>query len=142
MFATGIQHNLNAYHFLRGDFGKEASPHSHPYRVELICRTAHLDAHGFSTDIDLLEAALSKVLAEIDMVLLNDLPFFHKRQPSLENLCVYLFSKVKNYIQTETKRPEFIPLEIEIKIWESETAWASYRNKTDETYVPDDKAQK
>ena len=131
MFATGIRQNLNAYHFLRGDFGEESSPHSHPYQVELICRTPHLDAHGFSTDIDLLEAALSKVLSEIDKVLLNDLPFFHTRQPSLENLCMYLFYEVKSYIQAEIKQPAFIPHEIEIRIWESETAWASYTNTID-----------
>jgi len=119
MFATGIQHNLQARHYLRGDFGDESQPHSHPYRVELICRTSRLDGNGFSTDIDLLESALSTTLGEIDDVLLNDLPFFEDRQPSLENLCVYIFESVKKVLAGTVD-------EIEIRIWESATAWAAY----------------
>ncbi len=119
MFATGIQQDLQARHYLRGDFGEESRPHSHPYRVELICRTSALDSNGFSTDIDLLESSLHNTLAQIDNVLLNDLPFFKDRQPSLENLCIYISESVRREIGTSAQ-------EIEIKIWESATAWASY----------------
>jgi len=119
MFATGIQQNLQAHHYLQGDFGEESQPHSHPYRVELICRSSSLDENGFSTNIDLLESSLSNALEKIDQVLLNDLPFFKNRQPSLENLCVYIFRSL------ETKVGDSVQ-EIEIKIWESPRAWASY----------------
>ncbi len=122
MFATGIQHNLQARHYLRGDFGEESHPHSHPYRVELICRTSELDSNGFSTDIDLLESALGSSLGQIDDVLLNDLPYFHNRQPSLENLCRYIFDSVKSELAGSAQ-------EIEIRIWESATAWASFTGR-------------
>lgn len=122
MFATGIQHNLRARHYLRGNFGEEARPHSHPYRVELICRTPDLDANGFSTDIDLLESALASTLGQIDDVLLNELPYFRERQPSLENLCRYIFDSLKEALAPTAR-------EIEIRIWESATAWASYTDR-------------
>lgn len=125
MFATGIQHELQARHYLLGDFGEESQPHSHPYRVELICRTPELDSNGFSTDIDLLESSLATTLEQIDNVLLNDLPYFHERQPSLENLCRYIFDSVKKELDGSVR-------EIEIKIWESATAWASYTGRVDQ----------
>jgi 6-pyruvoyltetrahydropterin/6-carboxytetrahydropterin synthase len=119
MFSTGIQHDLQARHYLRGDFGEESQPHSHPYRVELICRTSRLDSNGFSTDIDLLESSLSSTLAGINEVLLNDLPYFRNRQPSLENLCMYIFESLKKDLAGSAQ-------EIEIRIWESATAWAAF----------------
>lgn len=130
MFATGIQQNLQARHYLQGDFGEESQPHNHPYRVELICRTPKLDANGFSTDIDFLESSLSSILTEIDNVLLNDLPYFKERQPSLENLCVYIFEKMLFMSRSGVEKSVSLPQEIEIRIWESATAWASYTGST------------
>jgi len=130
MFATGIQQNLQARHYLQGDFGEESQPHSHPYRVELICRTSKLDANGFSTDIDFLESSLRSILTEIDNVLLNDLPYFKDRQPSLENLCVYIFEKMLFMSRSAVEQVADLPQEIEIRIWESATAWASFTGLT------------
>lgn len=130
MFATGIQQNLQARHYLQGDFGEESQPHSHPYQVELICRTPKLDSNGFSTDIDFLESSLSRILTEIDNVLLNDLPYFKDRQPSLENLCVYIFERMLFMSRSGEEKSVGLPQEIEIRIWESATAWASYTGST------------
>lgn len=124
MFSTGIQHDLQARHFLRGNFGDESHPHSHPYRVELICRTSSLDSNGFSTDIDLLESSLSTTLSGINDVLLNDLPYFQDRQPSLENLCMFIFQSLKKDLAGSAQ-------EIEVRIWESATAWAAFSGSID-----------
>lgn len=123
MFRTGVRRRLNARHFLAGDFGEESVPHSHPYEVELVCSSNHLDSNGFSTDIAAMETALEEALRGIDDVLLNDLPFFSDRQPSLENLCVYLVQSLRQSLAA-TSAASNQPLEI--RIWESETAWASY----------------
>ena len=123
MFAAGVKKGLNARHFLEGDFGEESVPHSHPYAVELVCRSQLLDENGFSTDIAAMESALEAVLNEIDDVLLNDLPFFGDKQPSLENLCIYLAKSVRAGLIERGSEPAE-PLEI--RIWESDSAWASY----------------
>lgn len=123
MFAAGVTRPLNARHVLHGDFGDESVPHSHPYEVELVCRTATLDENGFSTDIAAMEAVLEEVLAEISGVLLNDLAFFADRQPSLEHLCIYLATEIR----ARLLRRDAAPTEpLEIRIRESDTAWASY----------------
>ena len=119
MFKTGVIRPLNAHQVLRGDFGPESEPHTHPFEIEWI-RTAHeLDENGFSTDIAAMEHTLESVLGEIDNKLLNDLPFFQNRQTSLENLACYLAERLDEALPQPGSANE-------IKIWESKTAWASY----------------
>ncbi len=123
MYSTGVERTLTARHFLRGDFGDESVPHAHPYRVELICSNGSLDKNGFSTNIAVIEDELEKALEAIDDQLLNDLPYFSERQPSLENLCRFLHEGVAVAL---SKYAEPVPEEICIRIWESPVAWASF----------------
>jgi len=134
LYKTGISKHLNARHYLEGDFGEESIPHSHPYRVEFICETGTLDKNGFSVDIAFLEDNAGEVLDNIDNVLLNDLPFFERKQPSLENLCVYIWTTMQDIFKKAASSPDpdstdenSLPQNMEIKIWESETAWASFK---------------
>ena len=124
MFETGISGPLRARHFLRGDFGEESVPHSHPYRIEWRCRSAGLDENGFSTDIALMQRVFAEAIGEIDDVMLNDLPWFEKRQPSLENLAVFLTIRLRELMGD--KAPE---LPMCIVIWEADDAWASYEEE-------------
>ena len=124
MFSAGVSRPLRARHYLVGDFGDESTPHSHPYRIELVSSTPSLDDNGFSTDIAAMEAVLEEVLGSIDDVLLNDLPWFAGRQPSLENLALYLVERLRDGLEARGAAPEE-PLEI--RIWENEHAWAGYR---------------
>ena len=124
MFRTGVRGNLNAYHALVGDFAEETTPHTHPYLVEWTVFSERLDENGFAADIAAMEAVMREQLSEIDGVYLNDLPFFAERQSSLENLCVFLHGRLGGALEKRTGRP---PAErMEVKIWESDTAWASY----------------
>jgi len=124
VFSTGVSRPLRARHFLVGDFGDESVPHAHPYRIELVCSSDSLDANGFSTDIAVMESVLEAVLAEIDDVLLNDLPYFEHRQPSLENLALYLVEELRARLTGRSAAPT---QPLEIRIWENEHAWAGYR---------------
>lgn len=124
MFQAGVSRPLRARHYLVGDFGEESVPHAHPYEVQLICSSAELDRNGFSTDIAAMESSLEETLAEIDDVLLNDLPYFRGKQPSLEHLALYLVETIREKL-TQRSAPPLEPLEI--RIWENEHAWAGYR---------------
>lgn len=123
MFTAAVSRPLRARHFLVGDFGEESTPHAHPYRIELRCATRQLDENGFSTDIAAMEETLESVLGEIDDVLLNDLPWFRSRQPSLENLAVYLVERLREGLDATDAAPAE-PLEL--RIWENDAAWAGY----------------
>lgn len=125
MFNVGITRRFYARHFLVGDFGEETRPHGHIYTVEWSCRAGELDRNGFAVDIALMEDALDRVVERISGVLLNDQGYFQGRQPSVEHLAVYLWLELAGVLRELDF--EFSRLsETEVKIWESETAWASY----------------
>ncbi|MBN1835181.1 MAG: 6-carboxytetrahydropterin synthase [Spirochaetales bacterium] len=125
MFQVGIKDRFRAGHYLRGDFGEEARPHEHDYVVEWICSTSGLDQNGFSVDIALAEELLAATVHEIQGALLNELEFFAERQPSVENMARYLHRKLFDALEGRSY-PVSTILQSEIKIWESDTAWASY----------------
>lgn len=124
MFTTGVIRAFTARHALSGDFGPESVEHTHRYRVELICRTEELDGNGFGIDIALLERILAEELGIIDDRFLNALEFFRDRQPSLENLAVYLAERFVSRLSDTQGRGRVRRLEV--RLWESDTAWAAY----------------
>lgn len=127
MFFTGITETFNAAHYLTGDFGEESKAHSHPYRIEWSVAKKTLDSNGFSVDIALLKELLADLLRTIDGKLLNEMPFFKDRQPSLENTALFIFTELNTRLKQHGMDPETFA-GMEVKIWESADAWASYQS--------------
>ncbi len=125
MYRVGVIDRIRAVHALRGDFGEEARPHSHEYRVEWILSCLSLDENGFSVDIALISEELDRLLRSLSGRDLNGLEFFRDRQSSLENLAFYLHQELFQALMARGY-PVYEIAESEIRIWESETAWASY----------------
>jgi 6-pyruvoyltetrahydropterin/6-carboxytetrahydropterin synthase len=123
IYEAGIGRNLDTSHFLDGDFGDECIPHRHDYRFEFICTVEELDQNGFSTDISLLETAADGIRDELKGVLLNDLPFFRDKQPSVENMARYILSRMLSRLEELGEKKRF--LRIKVTIRESPDAWAS-----------------
>ena len=122
---VGIKNKFRATHFLLGDFAEETLPHEHEYIVEWICSTNVLDENGFSVDIAVMEEELQRLIDRIQGKSLNDLEFFKDRQVSVENLAHYIHTEVVEGLKKQNFSPESV-FEFQIKIWESETAWAAY----------------
>ena len=125
MFEVGIVGKFHARHYLVGDFGEETQPHGHDYRVEWTCRRDELDQNGFSVDIALMEEALEVVLAGMSGVLLNDREYFRGKQPSVEHLALFLWRELKDALGRRGFELSGLT-GTEVRIWESDTAWASY----------------
>jgi|APSaa5957512622_1039677.scaffolds.fasta_scaffold196973_2 6-pyruvoyltetrahydropterin/6-carboxytetrahydropterin synthase len=125
MYRVGVKGSFQARHFLNGDFEDETTPHSHAYTVDWTLATQELDENGFSLDISILEEVLEIVLRDLDERLLNDLEYFEFRQASVENTAAFLNEMLFGILE-EREFPIARVVEREIKIWESETAWASY----------------
>ncbi|MDX9958133.1 MAG: 6-carboxytetrahydropterin synthase [Spirochaetia bacterium] len=121
MFTTGVERPLNARHYLPTEEGPEAKDHQHPYVVEWRVQVPALDSKGYGTDIAWMERTLEAILGGIDGVLLNELPAFSARLPSLENLCVYLWERCA--ASGISGKPGS---SMSIKIRENEHAWAQY----------------
>lgn len=125
MFRVGIKNTLRANHFLRGEFGEESLPHEHEYVVEWSCFTEELDENGFSVDIAVMEEQLERVLERLRGRSLNELEFFRDRQVSVENLARYLHAVLMGALGRAGAAGPAL-LSSQIKIWESDTAWAAY----------------
>jgi len=125
MYQVGIRNKFRATHFLLGDFAEETLPHEHDYIVEWICSTNVLDENGFSVDIAVMEEQLQRLIDRIQGKSLNDLEFFKERQVSVENLAQYFHTDLAEGLKKQNFSLESV-IEFQIKIWESETAWAAY----------------
>ena len=125
MYQVGIRNKFTAGHFLVGDFAEETRPHQHEYQVEWICSTNVLDENGFSVNIAVMEEELEKLTAGMRGRLLNDLDFFKNRQVSVENMAHYMHTELLEALKAKGFSLESIR-EFQVKIWESETAWAAY----------------
>ncbi len=128
MYRIGVRKSLQAMHFLQGDFGEESRPHAHPYTVEWSCEVDGLDADGFALDIALAGKLLEEVAATAEGRLLNDLPFFEDRQTSLENLASYFHDEMWRRLEEEAGDVSRV-LGSEVRVWESQGAWASFASR-------------
>ena len=122
MFTLGIRRKFESQHYLiGGNWGAENAPHSHDYELELRLEAQKLDHHGFLIDIEKINKQLDELLEKFQGVTLNALPEFEGINPSLERFSRILCASMAKRIRTENLRS------IHLTLWESESAWASYR---------------
>lgn len=124
MYTLAVARDFDAEHFLiGGDWGDENRPHSHNYRLEVRLEGKALNEHGYLLDIVEFEALLDEFVSYFRDHRLNDLPEFERLNPSLEHFARILCLKF-------TAALEMSPLyAVEVRLWEDEVAWASYRTK-------------
>jgi 6-pyruvoyltetrahydropterin/6-carboxytetrahydropterin synthase len=121
-FQVGVLADFVAQHYLvGGDFGPEGSLHSHHYRVELTVSGGELDRHGFLVDIVRLREELARVVAAYRDRTLNDLPDFAGLNPGVEVVARAMAQSLARALASEN------PGDLTVKLWENDTAWASYR---------------
>jgi 6-pyruvoyltetrahydropterin/6-carboxytetrahydropterin synthase len=122
MYTLGLSRDFKARHFLvGGDWGPENDPHDHAYRVEIRLASEALDQHGYIVDLDDLNPLLDRVVDRYQDRLLNDLPEFAGLNPSIEHLSRLFFQRLAEGLEGQDVRL------IEVRIWETDKAWASYR---------------
>jgi len=121
-FTVGILRDFVVQHFLiGGDWGRENQPHSHHYRFEAIFEGAALDRHGYLLDIAQVEPRLDGIVERYRDRMLNDLPEFAGDNPSLERFARIIAERIV------TDLPAGSVDAITLKLWESETAFATCR---------------
>ncbi len=121
MYATTVLTDFVAQHYLTvPDPGPEGVPHSHHFEVELTFRGPELNAHDYLVDIDDAEAALADLADRYRDELLNDLPEFEGRNPSVERFARVIFERVTDAVTDDTVT------ELSVTVWEDDAAAATY----------------
>lgn len=124
MYGIAVIRELDATHFLTGaDWGDEGIPHSHHYRVEAALHGESLDRFGYLVDITVLEGIMDDLAGYFSRGTLNHLPEFEGLTPSIEHFCrIWCRAMIKGLGAGNLSS-------ITVRIWESETAWASYSER-------------
>jgi 6-pyruvoyl-tetrahydropterin synthase len=122
MFCAGVRAHVSCIHSLPLEDESERVPHSHDYVVDWQLWTDGLSTKGYALDINRIREALTRLTTEINGQNLNTLSFFRARQPSVENLGVYL----TEWLRTDLGKEAAGISRSELRIWEAEDAWAGY----------------
>jgi 6-pyruvoyltetrahydropterin/6-carboxytetrahydropterin synthase len=116
MYSLKVQGNFSSAHNLRGYKGKCEDLHGHNWIVEIVIKSANLDAIGMVLDFKFLKKKLSFCLEKLDHQYLNKLAFFKKVNPTSENIAKYIYDQLK----------PAIPLLNCVTVWENSTSSATY----------------
>lgn len=110
-----------AQHFLTvPDPGPEGEVHSHQFTAEVEFAAPELGEYGYVVDIDAVEAALDDLEDRYRDSLLNDLPEFDDRNPSVERFARLFGDRLAAALEDPT------PTRLVVRMCEDDLAWASH----------------
>jgi len=121
MFEVTIEETFAAGHALRNYRGKCENVHGHNYRCQVTLEGAELDDTGLLVDFVELKRVVHGVLDRMDHQWLNDFPPFDKLNPSAENMARFIYEQVAGGLARDGVRVAAV------KLWETDTASATYR---------------
>lgn len=118
-FEVGTAKSVHAFHIMPGMPGPEGTLHSHDYRIEVVVRRAQL-ADGMVCDLDLLDAALDKVIQTV-----ADQDLEKIRPDGVDAVTVEVFAL---WIHGELAEPVRSAggEHLTVRVWESEVAYGGY----------------
>jgi 6-pyruvoyltetrahydropterin/6-carboxytetrahydropterin synthase len=125
MYEIGIEAEFEAQHYLLGDFGPETQLHKHHYRVRVTLAGEELAGDGTLYDIAQLQDWLRAILAELNDQMLNAVPGLQGVNPTVENVSRYLHECFTEKLRAERGAARITG--VKVTIWESPTAFSSYR---------------
>ncbi|MGE5645213.1 MAG: 6-carboxytetrahydropterin synthase QueD [Acidobacteriota bacterium] len=125
MFEVSVEETFAAGHALRNYRGKCENVHGHNYRVRVLIEGATLDRAGLLVDFVELKRALRGIIEKLDHRFLNDVPPFDELNPSAENMARYFYEEMAKQLNG-TARENAVRVS-EVKLWETDTATATYR---------------
>jgi len=101
MFDIFITTHFSGGHHLRNYPGNCEKPHGHNWKVEVCVRAKELDHLGMGIDFKVLKKEVNKVIDKLDHTDLNEHAVFHNQNPSSENIAVFIFSNLKDILNSE-----------------------------------------
>lgn len=120
MFTLCVKDSFSAAHRLEEYHGKCEELHGHNFVVEAFFTGEKPDKSGMVIDFAILKNYLKDILASLDHKYLNEIPFFKQRACSSEYIAMYIYGKLKTLVENG---PVILH---KVRVWESETAWASF----------------
>lgn len=123
MITLYVKDHFAAAHRLEKYHGKCEALHGHNFTVEALWEGEGPGSEGMLVDFAVLKGWLKDVLSRLDHTYINDVPFFRDRASSSEYLAEYIYRSLR-----EKAAGEPVTLS-EVRVWESENAYAGYREQ-------------
>lgn len=121
MYQLFVEEHFDAAHRLRSYHGKCENLHGHRFKVVARLEAAKLDDTGLAYDFAQLKHYLREILARFDHAYLNDVPPFHRIEPSCENIAATIYNELQPHL---SESPVTLAC---VEVWESPTSGAAYR---------------
>jgi len=123
VYVIRILSHFSGAHRLRYLHGRCEELHGHNWKVEVAVAGRRLNKEGVLIDFQVLKKKVDKILRTLDHTFLNNLPCFSKREPSSENIAIYVFDQLKKELKGH------MAVLREVTAWESETSSATYSGR-------------
>ena len=120
MFTLCVRDSFAAAHRIEDYHGKCEELHGHNFKVEVLVQGDAVGEGGMLLDFAILKGRLKEILEELDHKYINEIPFFKERASSSEYLALYIYDRLKVLLGSEAV------ILREVRIWESENAYAAY----------------
>ena len=121
MFEIGVSDEFEAAHSLKGDFGDATRLHGHTYRVEVTIEGSTIDESGIFYDLGRLRSDLRSVLNDLHYRDLNDVEGLAGVNTTAEVIARFIYGRLEPSIR------EAGVISLGVKVWESPSVFASYR---------------
>ena len=118
MYEVGLSKSFVAWHVMPGVEGPEGELHSHDYRLDVVVSRTELDERGMVCDLDVLDAALEKV---VGVVADQNLEII--QPPDAEAVTVEVLA---SWAHGELASQLAIDAELSVRVWESPVAFGGY----------------
>lgn len=105
MFDVFTNTHFSSGHHLRNYPGNCEKPHGHNWKVEVTVRATKLDELGMAIDFRTVKTALKEIIDDLDHRDLNDHPAFLEKNPSSENIAVFIFESLQKNLTNDRYRP-------------------------------------
>ena len=119
LYKIAVKSSFSSAHSLRGYSGPCERVHGHNWRVKVVVSRETLDDMGMTIDFKDISRILEDVTTELDHRNLDTLHVFKEKNPTAENLAVYL------YHETLKRLPPGVSLE-EVEVSETDRYSVSY----------------
>ena len=128
-YEVGLTCEVRAFHIMPGLPGPEGQLHHHDYRIEVVVDREQLDDRGMVCDLDMLEAAMTKLTGRIEGRNLEEI-----RPAEAEAVTVEVFARWVH----DTLSPAIASAgadTLAVRVWETPVAFGGYRHHAD--HLPD-----
>jgi 6-pyruvoyltetrahydropterin/6-carboxytetrahydropterin synthase len=120
-YEVGLSRSVRAFHIMPGLPGPEGQLHDHDYRIEIVVSREQLDERAMVVDLDVLEAAITKLTGRIEGRNLEEI-----RPARAEAVTVEVFARWVH----DTLSPAVAEGggdTLAVRVWETSAAFGGYR---------------